>query len=201
MKGKGESGGGCFKTVIFIDNGNTGSMGWYGEAGAGFCMVPVKTRMSHHVKPHKIKAVDGPALSNLISDIIKQTGHGKKNVIVCRERPMINPKRWKASLSASRSDEAETIVLEAAGIPFIYVDSKTWQHGTLPSSGTKGVTSSTLKAESMAEGLRLFPEFSTLIKKHKDADGILGARVMYDILNRRNREEGGDDGGNGNGKP
>ena len=201
MKGKGESGGGCFKTVIFIDNGNTGSMGWYGEAGSGFCMVPVKTRMSHHVKPHKIKAVDGPALSRIISDIIKNTGHGGEGVIVCRERPMINPKRWKASLSASRSDEAETIVLEAAGIPFIYVDSKTWQHGTLPSSGTKGVTSSTLKAESMAEGLRLFPEFSALIKKHKDADGILGARVMYDILNRQGREEGGGGEGGGDGKP
>ena len=201
MKGNGESGGGRFKTVIFIDNGNTGSMGWYGEAGSGFCMVPVKTRMSHHVKPHKIKAVDGPALSCIISDIIKNTGHGGEGVIVCRERPMINPKRWKASLSASRSDEAETIVLEAAGIPFIYVDSKTWQHGTLPSSGTKGVTSSTLKAESMAEGLRLFPEFSTLIKKHKDADGILGARVLYDILNRRDREEGGDGEGGGDGKP
>lgn len=201
MKGKAESGGGCFKTVIFIDNGNTGSMGWYGEAGAGFCLVPVKTRMSHHVKPHKIKAVDGPALSDIISDIIKQAGHGGEGVIVCRERPMINPRRWKASLSASRADEAETIVLEAAGVPFIYMDSKTWQHGTLPSSGAKGVTSSTLKAESMAEGLRLFPEFSALIKKHKDADGILGARVMYDILNRRGRdEEGGGEGGN-HGKP
>lgn len=201
MKGNEESGGGRFKTVIFIDNGNTGSMGWYGEAGSGFCLVPVKTRMSHHVKPHKIKAVDGPALSCIISDIIKDTGHGGEGVIVCRERPMINPRRWKASLSASRADEAETIILEAAGIPFIYVDSKTWQHGTLPSSGTKGVTSSTLKAESMAEGLRLFPEFSALIKKHKDADGILGARVMYDILNRRNREEGGDGEGGDDGKP
>lgn len=201
MKSKGESNGGRFKTVIFIDNGNTGSMGWYGEAGSGFCLVPVKTRMSHHVKPHKIKAVDGAALSCIISDIIQQAGHGGEGVIVCRERPMINPKRWKASLSASRSDEAETIALEAAGVPFIYVDSKTWQHGTLPSSGTKGVTSSTLKAESMAEGLRLFPEFSALIKKHKDADGILGARVLYDILNRREHdEEGGDEGGD-NGKP
>ena len=201
MKGKGKSGGGCFKTVIFIDNGNTGSMGWYGEAGAGFCLVPVKSRLSHHVRPHKIKAVDGCALSRIISDIIKQAGHGVEGVIVCRERPMINPRRWKASLSASRADEAETIVLEAAGVPFIYVDSKTWQHGTLPSSGAKGVTSSTLKAESMAEGLRLFPEFSALIKKHKDADGILGARVMYDILNRRNREEGGNGEGGGDGKP
>lgn len=198
--GNEESRGGHFKTVIFIDNGNTGSMGWYGEAGAGFCMVPVKTRMSHHVKPHKVKAVDGHALSCIISDIIKETGGGE-GVIVCRERPMINPKRWKASLSASRSDEAETIALEAAGVPFIYVDSKTWQHGTLPSSGAKGVTSSTLKAESMAEGLRLFPEFSALIKKHKDADGILGARVLYDILNRRNREEGGDKEGGSDGKP
>lgn len=201
MKGNEDSVGGCFKTVIFIDNGNTGSMGWYGEGGSGFCLVPVKTRMSHHVKPHKIKAVDGPALSCIISDIIKQAGHGGEGVIVCRERPMINPRRWKASLSASRADEAETIVLEAAGVPFIYVDSKTWQHGTLPSSGMKGVTSSTLKAESMAEGLRLFPEFSALIKKHKDADGILGARVLYDILNRRNREEGGDGEGGGDGKP
>lgn len=201
MKGNEESSSGRFKTVIFIDNGNTGSMGWYGEAGSGFCLVPVKTRLSHHVKPHKIKAVDGPALSCIISDIIQQAGNGGKGVIVCRERPMINPKRWKASLSASRSDEAETIALEAAGVPFIYVDSKTWQHGTLPSSGTKGVTSSTLKAESMAEGLRLFPEFSALIKKHKDADGILGARVLYDILNRREHdEEGGDEGGD-NGKP
>ena len=84
-------------------------------------------------------------------------------------------------MSASRADEAETIMLEQLGIEYHYVDSKAWQRHVLPSSGKAGTTSDLLKAESMDIGLKEFkdhPGIVQCIRKHGDADGILGAYVF-----------------------
>jgi len=73
-------------------------------------------------------------------------------------------------MSAMRTLEAEVLILESLKIPYMYCDSKEWQKELLP-FGTKSTPE--LKKASMDIGCRLFPEHEVLIKKHKDADGIL----------------------------
>jgi hypothetical protein len=91
------------------------------------------------------------------------------------ERPMINPTRFKASISAARSLEATQIIFESLGIPYMFIDSREWQKAELP----KGYEGPELKKASMDIGCRLFPDKAELIKKHKDADGLLIAHYAY----------------------
>ena len=87
-------------------------------------------------------------------------------------------------MSAIRAHESEQSILDYLMIPYMFVDSKQWQRGLLPSSGKKGVDSSTLKKESYDIGLRLFPQHAETIAKHGDADGILGAYAFYNDSDR-----------------
>lgn len=85
----------------------------------------------------------------------------------------------KALNSAMRSMEATLIVLELLQIPYVWLDSKSWQSELLP-HGLKGTDE--LKKASMDVGIRRFPQFKELIQKHKDSDGILIAeycRMKY----------------------
>ena len=171
--------------ILFFDNGTTGTVGWiYGGGNyADYDMieVPVKKRASFHKDPRSTTVIDVEKLKGTIRDWMEQGKLISKDVIAYRERPMINPKRWQASMSASRADEAETIMLEQMGIEDHYVDSKAWQRHVLPSSGKAGTTSDMLKAESMDIGLKEFkddPGIVQCIRKHGDADGILGAYVF-----------------------
>lgn len=51
----------------------------------------------------------------------------KDSALVYLERPMVNPKRFKATVSAVRSLEAMQIVFEQLEIPYCFIDSKEWQ--------------------------------------------------------------------------
>ena len=169
--------------VLFFDNGTTGTIGWrYGCTTNEMIEVPVKKRASFHKSPRSTTVIDIDALETALRDMLDRAKVKPSDVIAYRERPMINPKRWQASMSASRADEAETIVLERMGIEYHYVDSKAWQRHILPSSGKKGTTSDILKAESKDIGCKMFKHLSTIINKHGDADGILGA-LVFDHIN------------------
>lgn len=169
--------------VLFFDNGTTGTIGWrYGCTTHEMIEVPVKKRASFHKSPRSTTVIDVNALETALRDMLDRAKVKPCDVIAYRERPMINPKRWQASMSASRADEAETIVLERMGIEYHYVDSKAWQRHILPSSGKKGTTSDILKAESKDIGCKMFNHLSTIINKHGDADGILGA-LVFDFIN------------------
>lgn len=172
--------------VLFFDNGTTGTIGWRcGCTINEMIEVPVKKRASFHKSPRSTTIIDVDALEKALRDMLDRAKVKPCDVIAYRERPMINPKRWQASMSASRADEAETIVLERMGIEYHYVDSKAWQRHILPSSGKKGTTSDILKAESKDIGCKMFENLSTIINKHGDADGILGALVfdLFDYIN------------------
>jgi len=52
------------------------------------------------------------------------------------ERPLVNPARFDATLSAVRCFEATLVVLEHLGIPYRFIDSREWQSALLP--GIKG---------------------------------------------------------------
>lgn len=157
--------------TIFMDNGISGTIGMYDENGrAEFCLTPTVSMQDYTKAKKNITRIDTHRLSKILSDL--STG---RKVMVYLERPMINPARFTASISAARSLEATITVIESLKLPYQFVDSKEWQRGLLPSAGKKGTDSATLKKESMDIGIRLFPQFEELIRKHKDADGILGA--------------------------
>lgn len=167
-----------FDTVVFIDNGSTGSIGVFGKDDCHFLLTPVFKVQDYTKKKKTISRLNVKVFENVLSELAPQ----RNKTLVYLERPLINSTMFNTSVVAARLFEAQLVTLESLGYPYQIVDSKDWQRGLLPSSGHKGTTSAILKKESMDIGLRLFPQFSDIIKKHKDADGILGAYAMYRSL-------------------
>ena len=155
------------KIYIGIDNGVSGSCGIIGPKGTSFFLTPIKSEMSFQKsKSSKINRIDFQKLYDLLKEE-KESGY---TICIRIERPMINPTRFQASISAARSLEATLIIFELLDLPYEYCDSKQWQKVLLP-AGLKG--SEEQKKASLDIGIRLFPEHKHLISKHKDADGIL----------------------------
>lgn len=149
------------KYYIGVDNGVSGSIGivlW--DGCYSFSHTPVKKELSYTKEKQWISRVDYSALMELLTA-------PKDDVFVAIERPMINPMRFKASMSACRSLEATLLAVEAKGFPYIYLDSKEWQKAMLPS----GLEGDELKKASLDIGKRTFPNIDW--KKFKDADGLL----------------------------
>lgn len=166
--------------VIFIDNGVTGTIGYYDGEKSEFLLTPTVVQQDYTKKKKNITRIDILSLGRILFEHVLD---GKGQVRAVLERPMINSVRFNASVSGARALEATLTVLEMNGIPYQFCDSKEWQRGLLPSSGKKGIDSATLKKESMDIGIRLFPQHKDLIRKHKDADGILGAYQFWRKLN------------------
>jgi len=150
---------------IGIDNGTSGTIGIIGPHGSQFIKTPIKKEQSYTKKKAGISRILFHEFRRFLMD---NTEVNKRFAVL--ERPLINPGMFKTSMSAMRTLEAEVLILESLKIPYMYCDSKEWQRELLP-HGTKG--SPELKKASMDIGCRLFPEHEVLIKKHKDADGIL----------------------------
>lgn len=156
------------KIYIGIDNGVTGTIGWVGENLApGMIETPVKSEQSYTKEKKNITRVDHPALVQWLKEVVSNLD--PQDVMVVIERPMINPMRFQASVSAARSLEATLIAIESLGLPRMYVDSRQWQKALLP-HGCKGPE---LKSASADIGCRLFPALEKIIGKHKDADALL----------------------------
>lgn len=155
------------KIWVAGDNGVTGSWGIVGNTiEPHFFTVPTKKELSFQkTKAKNISRIDVPALVDILTPWVK-----KYQVMAILERPLLNPGRWVASISAIRALEATLIVFEQLGIPYGYCDSKVWQKELLP-GGLKG--SADLKKASMDVGVRTFPMWEKEIRKHKDADGLL----------------------------
>ncbi len=152
---------GCF---IGIDNGVSGSIAVIGSDSRVSLIfpMPVKKELNYTKAKGWINRVDAEKLRSIIDPFIEFSK-------VYLERPMINPKRWKASVSAIRALEATLIVCEQLGLSVQYVDSKEWQKVMLP----KGLKSEELKSASLSIGKRMFPSLKNHFKK--DADSLLMA--------------------------
>ena len=155
------------RLYIGIDNGVSGTLGFIYNNKSWFFETPVKTEQNYTKKKGNISRVNFVKLMDQITSIISECN--PESIMCLVERPMVNPTRFQASTSALRSLESTIICLELLGIPFQYEDSKRWQKELLP-QGSKG---DQLKSDSVDIGCRLFPLHSELIRKHKDADGIL----------------------------
>lgn len=157
------------KTYIGIDNGVTGSIGIIkehnGSVTSAFIATPVISCLSYTKEKQHIKRID---YFNLIA-------HLPSDATALIERPMVNPRAFKATQSALRALEATILALETLEIPYYYIDSKQWQKEFFPSSV---IGKEQLKEASMQVGLKLFPSNGGFIKDHKDADGLLIAEYL-----------------------
>ncbi len=156
------------KTYIGIDNGVSGSIGIiYGDGSSEFHPTPIKKELNYTKSKKYINRLDVPSFKRILeSTIVKSTG--SPGIMVVLERPMVNPLRFDATISAIRCLEATLIVIEELNLSFNYIDSKVWQKELLP-SGLKGTDE--LKKASLDIGSRLFSQFKDVYKN--DADGIL----------------------------
>lgn len=153
---------------IGIDNGVSGSIGILGgPLGPRFFRTPVFKDRSYTKDEKHISRVDVKALRDIVQGFPADT-------LVLLERPMVNPQRFAASMSAMRALEATLIVLEACDYFIRYVDSKEWQSVQLP----KIVGADELKAASLKLGGELYPELKPKFKS--DADSLLMARWAWD---------------------
>lgn len=153
--------------VIGIDNGTSGSIGIVDKDGGKMFLVPNKSEQDYTKKKKNITRLEVECFKRIVD---------REKAIAVMERPLVNPKMFKATEGALRCFEAELCILESLKMPHIFIDSKEWQREVLP-KGIKGREE--LKKASFDIGLRLFPNESELIKRHKDADGLLIAYYYY----------------------
>lgn len=159
------------KIYLGIDNGTTGTIGVTGEGWIPVMIeTPVVKEQSYTKAKNEITRIDHRSLRLwLMENVLRKQGFIPSDILAVIERPMINPMRFKASISAARSLESTLCVLEDFGIPLMYVDSRQWQSVMLP----QGCEGKELKKASKDIGCRLFPHLKEIIGKHKDADGLL----------------------------
>lgn len=158
------------KIYIGIDNGVTGTVSIYDEKGnIHHFPIPVISELSYTKKKQYITRINTQQLEQELRDLGIPDSIKKSFCLI--ERPMVNPRRFKQSISAARALEATLIVLENLKIARQYIDSKEWQKMFIPSGILK------LKSKKKSEELkraaadiakRLFPYIET-----KDADSLL----------------------------
>ena len=158
------------KIYVGIDNGVTGSIAILSAYTKNISLykTPIISQQSYTKTKQTISRLDCHAFLNII-DSIKNIQADIVSPFVIIERPMVNPTRFKATMSALRCLEAMLICLEMLKYPYIYIDSKQWQKELLP----QGTKKEQLKKASLDIGCRLFPHLKNEIIKQKDADALL----------------------------
>jgi hypothetical protein len=120
------------RTFIGIDNGVSGGITILNESEdvVQHIATPVKRCLNYTKKKAFINRVDFEKLKQ----VIQQAG---EHTFAMIERPMVNPGRFAATISAMRCMEATEIIFEQLQVPYQFIDSKEWQNVLLP-SGLKG---------------------------------------------------------------
>jgi hypothetical protein len=162
---------------VGIDNGTTSNgIGVVTESGESFLFkTPVKKEQSYTKIEKNISRIDHQKMFKIFDDLVAK--FSKETFLVGLERPMVNPRRFFASMSAMRALESTLVVMENLHLNFVYLDSKEWQRVMLP----KNAGGDQLKSASLAVGKSLFPH----IKFTSDADGIL----IAEYLKRKNNKK------------
>jgi len=147
------------KTFIGIDNGVTGAITILLDDNN--IILHEKTPVTKCLNYTKKKAFVNRVNFREFKKLLKNAGN---NTFCFIERPMVNPGRFNASVSAIRCLEATMIILEELEIPYQFIDSKEWQKELLPS----GLVKDELKQAAGTVAKRLFPK-----QKVVNADSIL----------------------------
>ena len=151
------------RNIVGIDNGVSGSIGIIQDGEYSQQPTPVIKQQDYTKKKKLVSRVDIHKFIEIL--------RGVPDPYIVVERPMINPGRFQASLSAIRCLESMKNVFDLYGYSHSFIDSKDWQKVMLP-SGTKG--DKELKKASLDIGTRLFPHLTT----KTDFDGILIAEFV-----------------------
>jgi len=152
------------KVFVGIDNGVTGSIGVVdpAEHQAYQILTPTVKELSYTKKKAFMTWIDYEEMRQFFEDIMKDD----VQIISALERPMINPGRFKASVSAVLAWQTTLLILKLLKIPYEYIDSREWQKKLLPS----GLKKEELKRASYDIAKRMYP-FAVI--EGKDADGLL----------------------------
>ena len=148
------------RVFIGIDNGVSGAITILAETGE--VLKHSKTPVKNCLNYTKKKAFHNRVNFQELKAILNMGSNYWSFCII--ERPMVNPMRWVASVSALRCLEATEIILEELLIPYQFIDSKEWQKALLP-SGLKGPQ---LKKAADDVAKRLFPKLEIV-----NADSLL----------------------------
>lgn len=165
------------KIYIGIDNGVSGSIGILSDSRAAVMIkVPTFSEQSYTKGKQNITRIDHPKLYRYIKRLWRlDDGEG---MFMMMERPMVNPGRFKATMSALRALESCLIIRDKLKIPLRYCDSKEWQKLFLP----YGCEGAELKSASRDIGKRMYPNCEQIIMKHGDADGLLIATYCKKVM-------------------
>lgn len=156
--------------AIGIDNGVSGAITVITDDGIYYTKTPTISQQNYTKKKGNISRVDFNRLYEFLKPFISDS---KRGLVMCLiERPMVNPGRFQATVSALRALECTLNVIELLNIPYAYIDSKEWQKKFLP----QGIKGDEVKKYSMDIGKRFFPQFTFEIEKQKDADSFLIAK-------------------------
>jgi hypothetical protein len=159
------------RTFIGIDNGVSGAITIISNNNEILLheKTPVKKCLNYTKKKAFMNRVDFQKFMKLLIN--------QGDTFCMIERPMVNPGRWNASVSALRCLEATEILLEELQIPYQFIDSKEWQKELLPS----GLVKDELKIAADSVAKRLFPK-----QKIVNADSILIATYCLRKSTNRN---------------
>lgn len=149
------------RNYIGIDNGVSGSIGIITPLKKTFEKTPTISELDYTKEKKNITRVNIIKLYDLLLPF------SENDSFIAIERPMVNPGRWTATVSALRCHEATLVIVQMLGIPYMFIDSKEWQKSLLPS----GCEKDQLKKASLDVGNRLCPHLSCI--KHPDRDGLL----------------------------
>jgi hypothetical protein len=155
------------KVWIGWDNGIGNISAVWLNKQAEYKITPVKKCINYTKTISYINRLD----RQKTKDILENWINGYLPVI-CIERPMVNPGRFKATASGLRILEAQECLMEDLNLPYRFIDSKEWQKEMLP-HGVKGPDT---KTASLLVGQRLFPYLYEKFKN--DADSLLMAEYM-----------------------
>ena len=154
------------RAYIGLDNGVSGSIGIITDKEIKLFKTPIKNELNYTKTKRNINRIDVPNLILLLQPCASPQAK------LWIERPMVNPQRFQATMSAIRALEATLIALEILQMPYEYIDSKEWQKNLLP----EGLKGEALKPASLNIGKRLFP--SVDFKGFTDADSLLIAEYQ-----------------------
>ena len=170
--------------IIGIDNGATGTIGFICKSCYEFYETPSYLTYDYQKsKKKRFSRLEFGRYLELLKSFNEKAKKNNETIIAYIERPLINPLMFNTTLGAIRCHEAELIGLEMLEIPYLFIDSKNWQHELLPKGlsskvkeeGKKKPTNE-LKKASLDLAIKLFPLCRKTIEKHKDGDGLLIAR-------------------------